>query len=127
MRSGAGRALLQGARLCLRVRSEPTLVAGPFGRSAVACPKGTAARISSVRHRLSGILAETLRMPEDRLAVGSCSASLDAAGPRRIELHVLPEPLLGFHEAPVLMLMANPGSAPADPRLADSGQPAGPW
>jgi hypothetical protein len=30
---------------------------------------------------------------------------------------VLPEPLLGYHDAPVLVLMANPGSVPADRRI----------
>lgn len=56
-------------------------------------------------------------LPEDRAVVDRWNASLDAGDPKRIELHVLPEPFLGYHDAPVLVLMANPGSVPADRRI----------
>jgi hypothetical protein len=53
-------------------------------------------------------------LPEDKAAVYRWNASLDPGDPRRIELHVLPEPVLGLLDAPVLVLMANPGSTPGD-------------
>jgi hypothetical protein len=53
-------------------------------------------------------------LPEDRAVVDRWNASLSPTDPRRIELHVLPEPVLGFHDAPLLLLMANPGSTPED-------------
>lgn len=57
-------------------------------------------------------------LPEDRAAVCEWNASLVPGDPRLIELHVLPEPMLGLHDAPVLLLMGNPGSTPGD-RLID--------
>jgi len=53
-------------------------------------------------------------LPQDKPAVDRWNASLSRADPRRIELHVLPEPVLGLHDAPVVVLMANPGSTPGD-------------
>lgn len=53
-------------------------------------------------------------LPEDKPAVDHWNASLDPADPRRIELHVLPEPTLGLHDAPIVVLMASPGSTPGD-------------
>jgi hypothetical protein len=62
--------------------------------------------------------AEPYVLPEDKAVVDRWNRSLSPADPRRLELHVLPEPFLGLHEAPVLLLMANPGSTPGD-RLID--------
>ena len=53
-------------------------------------------------------------LPEDSAAVHQWNASLIPGDPRLIELHVLPEPVLGLHDAPVLLLLANPGSTPGD-------------
>jgi hypothetical protein len=53
-------------------------------------------------------------LSQDSGAVNRWNASLDPNDPRRLELHVLPEPVLGLHEAPVVLLMANPGSNPED-------------
>jgi len=57
-------------------------------------------------------------LPEDSAVVRQWNASLAPRDPRLIELHVLPEPALGPHDAPVLLLMANPGSTPGD-RMID--------
>jgi hypothetical protein len=42
------------------------------------------------------------------------NASLVPGDPRLTDLHVLPEPVPGLHDVPVLPLMANPGSMPGD-------------
>lgn len=57
-------------------------------------------------------------LAEDSAAVHQWNASLVPGDPRVFELHVLPEPALGLHDAPVVLLMANPGSTPGD-RLID--------
>jgi len=51
---------------------------------------------------------------EDKAAVDRWNAPRSPADTRHIELSVLPEPVLGLHSAPVLVLMANPGSSPGD-------------
>jgi hypothetical protein len=56
-------------------------------------------------------------LPEDRLVVSRWNSSLDPDDPRRVELHVLPEPFLGYHDAPLVLLMANPGSVARDRRI----------
>jgi hypothetical protein len=43
-------------------------------------------------------------LPKDRVAVYGWNAALDGGDPRRIKLHVLPEPFLGFHDAPVRVI-----------------------
>jgi hypothetical protein len=53
-------------------------------------------------------------LKDDEAAIRSFNASLTPQDPRRIELHVLPEPFLGFHDAPVVVLLANPGSVVED-------------
>lgn len=58
--------------------------------------------------------AGTYILKEDEATVRSFNASLLGSDPREIELHVLPEPFLGFHDAPVVVLLANPGSVDED-------------
>lgn len=53
-------------------------------------------------------------LKEDEPAICSFNASLRPRDPRQIQLHVLPEPFLGFHDAPVVVLLANPGSVEED-------------
>lgn len=65
--------------------------------------------------RFSG--REPYVLPEDKPIVDRWNERLGPDDPRRLELHVLPEPFLGYHDAPVLILMANPGSVPADRRI----------
>lgn len=65
--------------------------------------------------RLSG--GEPYVLAEDKPVVDCWNARLSPDDPRRLELHVLPEPFLGYHDAPVLILMANPGSVPGDRRI----------
>jgi hypothetical protein len=61
-------------------------------------------------------LAKPYVLPEDKAIVDRWNRSLSPADPRRFELCVLPEPFLGLYDARVLLLMANPGSTPADRR-----------
>ena len=56
----------------------------------------------------------TYVLEADEAVVRSFNASLPPRDPREIELHVLPEPFLGFHDAPVVVLLANPGSVAED-------------
>lgn len=56
-------------------------------------------------------------LAEDSAAVDQWSASLVPGDPRLIVPHVLPEPALGLHDAPVVLLMANPGSTPGDRQI----------
>jgi hypothetical protein len=66
---------------------------------------------------LSVLRDEPYVLPEDKAAVYRWNASLGQGDPRLIELHVLPEPVLGLLDAPVLVLMANPGSTPGDRQI----------
>jgi hypothetical protein len=71
---------------------------------------------------MSGVVSPWVRLPdrnpyvlpEDKPVVDWWNSRLGPGDPRRLELHVLPEPFLGYLDAPVLILMANPGSVPAD-------------
>ena len=53
-------------------------------------------------------------LPEDEKVISGYNCRLDRNDPRRVELDILPEPFLGYHDSPVLVLLANPGSDPGD-------------
>jgi hypothetical protein len=56
-------------------------------------------------------------VPEDQKAITAFNKSLLARNPRdprRIDITIPPEPFLGLHDAPVLVLHANPGRDPGD-------------
>lgn len=53
-------------------------------------------------------------LPEDEAAVARFNWRLPADDERRIDLELVPEPFIGYQDAPVLILMHNPGKAPGD-------------
>jgi hypothetical protein len=50
----------------------------------------------------------------DCRAIDRFNSALPDDDPHRLYLGVLPEPFLGYHDAPVVVLMSNPGIGPAD-------------
>jgi hypothetical protein len=51
-------------------------------------------------------------LPEDEAAIRRFNSRLDGNDERRIDLELIPEPFLGYHSAPVVILMHNLGKAP---------------
>jgi len=53
-------------------------------------------------------------LSEDEAAIAKFNSRLHNDDERRIDLRLIPEPFIGYQEAPVVILMHNPGRAPGD-------------
>ena len=53
-------------------------------------------------------------LPGDQSCLQAFNKRLAADSPHYIDLTLPPEPIIGLHEAPVVLLSANPGRAPGD-------------